>query len=365
MKKFFGIMLALSIVLALVSSASAANVTLAWDPTMDPAVTGYKLYMGTASRIYGTPVDVGKVTQYVLTNVPEGVTVYFAVTAYDSSRNESAFSAELKCFTIVALTPTGGTITPSTVVLSVGMSQLYSFTPIAPNNAVANVLVDGTSVGPVTKYLFSNVTACHTVNASFKTETVVPPSTEVINNTPADYKQMTTGVPAVTAQPVTYLGNSYTGLVFSGISNTAYTTYERSLATATEKRYYSWTFYILGSYDPNPLVKKSYFIFYVKTDKGDRYIQLLLEDGIPGVDGNIGDVGYPIAKGTSSIIKKKLGSCQAAYNNGIPKEVTVDLVSILNEAQGVLVTGKAAPVITSMVYFRLMVAGVGPTIVAW
>ncbi len=41
----------------------AAQVTLAWNANTDPAVAGYKLYYGKASRTYGTPVDVGKVTR--------------------------------------------------------------------------------------------------------------------------------------------------------------------------------------------------------------------------------------------------------------------------------------------------------------
>jgi hypothetical protein len=52
----------------------AAQVTLAWDANTDPAVTGYKLYYGYASRTYGTPVDVGKVTQYSQTGIEEGKT---------------------------------------------------------------------------------------------------------------------------------------------------------------------------------------------------------------------------------------------------------------------------------------------------
>jgi hypothetical protein len=77
------------------TQAFAAQVTLAWDANTDPAVAGYKLYHGTASRTYVTPVDVGKVTQYTLTGIEEGRTSYFAVTAYDSNGNESAFSEEL------------------------------------------------------------------------------------------------------------------------------------------------------------------------------------------------------------------------------------------------------------------------------
>ena len=69
-----------------VTQGLAAQVTLAWDANTDPAVAGYKLYYGTAPRTYGTPVDVGKVTQYTLTGIQEGVNCYFAVTAYDTNR---------------------------------------------------------------------------------------------------------------------------------------------------------------------------------------------------------------------------------------------------------------------------------------
>ncbi|HPU56241.1 MAG TPA: fibronectin type III domain-containing protein, partial [Verrucomicrobiota bacterium] len=40
-------------------SASAASVTLAWDPSPDPSVVGYFVYYGDASRSYTTKIDVG------------------------------------------------------------------------------------------------------------------------------------------------------------------------------------------------------------------------------------------------------------------------------------------------------------------
>jgi large repetitive protein len=60
-----------------------------------------------------------------------------------------------------------GTISPSgsTFVLNNG-SQTFSITP-ATGYVVANVLVDGVSVGAVTGYTFSNVTASHTISATF------------------------------------------------------------------------------------------------------------------------------------------------------------------------------------------------------
>lgn len=71
------------------------NVTLAWDPSTDPGVTGYKLYYGSAPGAYTATNDVGSVTNAVVPSLIEGFTYYFAVTAYNSSGLESAFSNEL------------------------------------------------------------------------------------------------------------------------------------------------------------------------------------------------------------------------------------------------------------------------------
>ena len=145
----------------------AAQVTLAWDANTDPSVAGYKLYYGYASRTYSTPVNVGKVTQYTLTGIQEGKNCYFAVTAYDASGNESAFSTELECFTLVPASVANGAISPSSaVVVSRGMNKTFSITPSA-NYGVYAVTVDGASVGAVSSYTFSNVTANHTIAASF------------------------------------------------------------------------------------------------------------------------------------------------------------------------------------------------------
>jgi hypothetical protein len=150
----------------------AAQVTLAWDANTDPAVAGYKLYYGNASRTYGTPVDVGNVTQYALTGVEDEKSTYFAVTAYDTNRNESAFSTELECFTIVPAPAVNGAISPSSaVVVSRGMSQTFTVTPAA-NYTIADVLVDAVSAGPVATYTFSNVASNHSLSASFNAVTL-------------------------------------------------------------------------------------------------------------------------------------------------------------------------------------------------
>jgi hypothetical protein len=70
-------------------------------------------------------------------------------------------------YTITASAGAGGTITPSGAV-SVGAGGSQAFT-IAPSGGyvIADVLVDGGSVGAVASYTFTNVAASHTIAASF------------------------------------------------------------------------------------------------------------------------------------------------------------------------------------------------------
>jgi len=74
--------------------AFAGQATLAWDPSTDPAVTGYSVHYGLASRSYTTKLDVGKQSTYTVVNLQEGKTYYYAVSARDAAGNQSAFSNE-------------------------------------------------------------------------------------------------------------------------------------------------------------------------------------------------------------------------------------------------------------------------------
>lgn len=94
------VLMILILLLLMVSPAYAGDATLSWDaPTTNADGTpltdlgGYKVYYGTASRVYGTPIDVKNVLTYKVIGVTKGT--YFAVTAYDTSGNESAYSNEV------------------------------------------------------------------------------------------------------------------------------------------------------------------------------------------------------------------------------------------------------------------------------
>ncbi len=74
--------------------AFAGSATVSWQPNSEPDLKGYNVYVGTASRTYGTPFYVDKAqTSHTFANLSEG-TYYFCVTAVDLAGNESGFSQE-------------------------------------------------------------------------------------------------------------------------------------------------------------------------------------------------------------------------------------------------------------------------------
>jgi len=77
------------------SAVYAAQISLEWDANGEPDLDGYRVYYGTSSGNYTASVDVGVNTHCVISNLEQGVTYYFAATAYDSEGNESGFSEEI------------------------------------------------------------------------------------------------------------------------------------------------------------------------------------------------------------------------------------------------------------------------------
>ena len=76
------------------------STTLAWEDSTTNAdgtpltdLAGYKVYYGNFSGNYTVSVDVGNLTGAIISNLESG-TWCFAVTAYDTSGNESEYSDE-------------------------------------------------------------------------------------------------------------------------------------------------------------------------------------------------------------------------------------------------------------------------------
>jgi hypothetical protein len=82
---------------------SSHIVTLKWNaPTTDTSgnpigpgyIAGYRVYFGVASHSYGPPIDIGNAVTHDVAGLTNGQTYFFAVTAYDTSNNESGYSNE-------------------------------------------------------------------------------------------------------------------------------------------------------------------------------------------------------------------------------------------------------------------------------
>jgi len=79
-------------------------------------------------------------------------------------------------FTITVTAGTGGSVSPATATVDSGGSQTFTITPGA-GYRVAAVAVDGASQGAVNSYTFNNVTANHTLAATFEVDTPQPSMT--------------------------------------------------------------------------------------------------------------------------------------------------------------------------------------------
>ena len=84
------------IVLSHVSISFAAEVTLAWDPSFEPDVVGYRIHYGMESGRYDWTIEISNVglTSYVIDDLRAG-TYFVAATAFNQSRAQSDYSNEV------------------------------------------------------------------------------------------------------------------------------------------------------------------------------------------------------------------------------------------------------------------------------
>jgi len=82
-------------ILLCAAAIHAQSVTLAWDASASPGVTGYRLHYGTNSRSYAFVTNTSLVrTQTVV--LPHAGRWFFAATAHDANGMESEFSNEVE-----------------------------------------------------------------------------------------------------------------------------------------------------------------------------------------------------------------------------------------------------------------------------
>ena len=118
----------------------------------------YSITPDSGYRIAEVTVDgasVGTVSSYTFSNVSANHTI------------SATFTVITYTYTITATSGAGGAVAPAGITtVSSGGSQTYSITPDS-GYRIAEVTVDGASVGALSSYTFSNVTANHTISATF------------------------------------------------------------------------------------------------------------------------------------------------------------------------------------------------------
>ncbi len=131
---------------------------------------GFTITPSTGYHVLDVTVDggsIGAVAKYTFTNVTANHTV--------------AVSFAIDTLTVTATAGANGSISPSgAVAVLYGSDQGFTITP-STGYHVTDVTVDGGSIGAVAKYTFTNVTANHSIAASFAIDTLTITATAGVN----------------------------------------------------------------------------------------------------------------------------------------------------------------------------------------
>lgn len=227
-KIVFTIFLVTMVLAALSTESSAGSAILSWDVNIESDLAGYKIHYGTISRGYTRSVDVGLTStptspQYTVNNLTEGTTYFFAVTAYDSSGNESGYSNEaskvipdltppvITAITATNITSTGAVISwttnePATSQVEYGPNTNYGFfSPLNPTLMVSrSVSLSGLSAGTTYHYRVISRDAAGNISTSGdNTFTTAPPPTTTTTTTTIIITTTTNPSTTTTAPPPT------------------------------------------------------------------------------------------------------------------------------------------------------------------
>jgi hypothetical protein len=121
---------------------------------------------GAARTFSITPNSGYQIANVTLDGVSQGAVNTYTITNIQANHTISAAFKSIT-YTIRASSGSGGSISPSgTITVSSGAGKTFK---IVPNRRykIANVTVDGASMGAISSYTFSNITANHQISASF------------------------------------------------------------------------------------------------------------------------------------------------------------------------------------------------------
>jgi hypothetical protein len=148
------------------------DITFSWNPVSNATKYQFIIYYS-LGQVALDVVDIG--TSLIVTFNTEG-TFTWEVRAGDNSANWGAWSNTWNLivgsttpvtYTITASSGLNGSISPSgSVIVNQGSDKTFTITPDS-GYSIDDVLVDGSSVGAVSSYTFTNITQNHTISAAF------------------------------------------------------------------------------------------------------------------------------------------------------------------------------------------------------
>ena len=129
-----------------VAATAASNVTLAWNRSDGSDVAGYHLHQGTVSGSYTNQIDVGNVTNAIVSGLTPGITYFFAVSAYTTLGLESELSAQ------ASYTPPVSTTSSPPVIALTSPSSGATYTAPTTIPLAATVTPNGHTISKVQFY---------------------------------------------------------------------------------------------------------------------------------------------------------------------------------------------------------------------
>ncbi|MGA9753140.1 MAG: PKD domain-containing protein, partial [Acidobacteriota bacterium] len=186
--------------------------------TVTPALSGYTFTPASQSETI-TNANITTVN-FTATASPSGHAIKGTVTLNGSGLGGVTITVtpNVQTYTITASAGTGGSISPSgSVQVASGSSQTFAITPTG-GYQIASVIVDGANVGAVSTYAFTNVTANHSISASFSPSTGSYSISGTITYNGAGLSGVT-----VTAGSASTTTNSSGAYTLSGLSTGTYT----------------------------------------------------------------------------------------------------------------------------------------------
>jgi len=147
----------------------AATLQVNWNANTETDLAGYLIYYGTQSGNYSACYDVGKVTSYQITSVPNGITVYIAMAAYDTSQRDSALSAEqhitvpAQKASVTLLSPASGIIVSTAPTLKWSGTGITKYTVKRYTGSTWTTLYTGTGTSCSTSSFWSTIKSGATI----------------------------------------------------------------------------------------------------------------------------------------------------------------------------------------------------------